>query len=148
MSRLLSGGLVHTYQNGATGQLLMVESIGGGVGWLDMDADGFPDVYSVQGGAVRRNHGQSPDRSSVSQCRWAFFQCHGIGGAGRAGLRSGGVAVGDCDGDGFDDVYVTNVGANTLYRNNGDGTFSEMTQSAGGTGFTLEFLSCLGRPER
>ncbi|HIK93296.1 MAG TPA: hypothetical protein EYG03_15145, partial [Planctomycetes bacterium] len=38
-------GLVHTYQNGAIGQLLMVESIGGGVGWLDMDADGFPDVY-------------------------------------------------------------------------------------------------------
>lgn len=45
---------------------------------------------------------------------------------------SGGVAVGDFDGDGYDDIYVTNLdGPDSLYRNNGNGTFSDVTESAG-----------------
>ena len=42
-----------------------------------------------------------------------------------------GVAVGDYDNDGFQDIYVTNFGANTLYRNNGNGTFTDVTAQAG-----------------
>src|SRR5437660_5404756 len=43
-----------------------------------------------------------------------------------------GVAVGDFDGDGFDDVYFVNqLGANALYRNKGDGTFADVTKEAG-----------------
>ena len=42
-----------------------------------------------------------------------------------------GAAVGDYDNDGFEDLYVTNYGANTLYRNNGNGTFADVTARAG-----------------
>ena len=43
-------GLSFVYDNGATGKVLMVESIGGGCGWLDFDCDGAPDLYLCQGG--------------------------------------------------------------------------------------------------
>ena len=42
-----------------------------------------------------------------------------------------GVAVGDYDGDGFPDLYVTQYGRSILYHNNGDGTFTDVTEKAG-----------------
>ena len=43
-----------------------------------------------------------------------------------------GVAVGDFDGDGHDDIYFVNqLGPNALYRNKGDGTFEDVTRQAG-----------------
>jgi len=42
-----------------------------------------------------------------------------------------GVAVGDYDNDGYDDLYVTGYGGNHLYHNNGNGTFTDVTQSSG-----------------
>src|SRR5207249_829378 len=47
------------------------------------------------------------------------------------GLYGMGAAVGDYDNDGFEDLYVTSYGGNTLYHNNGDGTFSDVTARAG-----------------
>ena len=52
--------------------------------------------------------------------------------AGLQGVGYGmGVAVGDYDNDGYEDLYVTAYGGNKLYHNNGDGTFSDITQKAG-----------------
>jgi hypothetical protein len=51
-------------------------------------------------------------------------------GVGHVGYGMG-VAVGDYDNDGFQDLYVTNFGQNVLYHNNGDGTFTDVTREAG-----------------
>ena len=55
-------------------------------------------------------------------------------GVGNTGCHALGVAVGDYDADGFQDVYVTNFGPNVLYHNNGDGTFTDVTRKAGVAG--------------
>jgi hypothetical protein len=124
--------LSHVYANGEAGQSLMVEAIGGGAGWLDFDRDGRWDVYLVQGGDPT-----APDRST--QPGDQLFWNGGRVGFADVSLPAGideraygqGVAIGDFDDDGFDDIYVTNVGPNTLYRNLGDGTFVDVTAEAG-----------------
>jgi hypothetical protein len=134
----LARGLEHVYRNGEAGGSLMVEAIGGGVGWLDYDRDGWWDVYFNQGGdpAVADRTGQPFDRlfrrrgSAAGDAEGGFVDVTLPAGIHETGYGQG-VAVGDFDDDGFDDVYVTNVGANTLFRNLGDGTFVDVTASAG-----------------
>ena len=117
-------GLDFQYDNGAQGKLLMVESIGGGAGWLDFDRDDLPDVYFSQGGSADAADAERrPADELFRQHPDATFSS--VTAASATGDRnySQGVAVGDIDGDGFEDIFVCNVGANTFYRNQGDGTF-------------------------
>ena len=128
-------GLEHVYRNGEAGGSLMVEAIGGGVGWLDYDRDGLWDLYFNQGGdpAVADRSNQPFDRlfrRLPPSVGGRFIDVTEACGIHETGYGQG-VAVGDFDDDGFDDVYVTNVGANTLYRNLGDGTFVDSTAAAG-----------------
>ena len=119
-----------TYDNGASPQRLMVEATGGGAGWLDFDRDSFWDLYYVQGGGP-----QSPDQSTnpsdqlYRNLRGERFQTNNADGV-MEQTYSQGIAVGDFDGDGFDDVYVTNVGRDTLLQNQGDGTFVDITMQS------------------
>ena len=127
-----SSGIEFVYRNGASGRELMVESLGGGAGWLDYDMDGLVDLYFTQGGrpdVVER--ASEPADVVYRQVEPGQFlavtgdvrvSCHEYG---------MGVAVADYDGDGFDDIYVTAVGPNRLFRNCGDGTFEEVTLEAG-----------------
>lgn len=129
-------GIEHVYVNGEKGDSLMVEAIGGGAGWLDFDADGRLDLYVNQGGdPAAAEPGDRPGDALFRHLPAAGGGGRFVEVAGRAGIfergYGQGVAVGDYDGDGFDDVYVTNVGPNTLWHNRGDGTFEEMTAAAG-----------------
>jgi enediyne biosynthesis protein E4 len=126
-------GIEFIYENGATGRNLMVEATGGGAGWLDYDGDQRWDLYLVQGGdpeAAIDDPSQPVDRLFRNLGAGVFRDV--TAGVRIHELRYGqGVAVADYDDDGFDDIYVTNVGPNRLYRNQGDGTFLETTLEAG-----------------
>jgi hypothetical protein len=124
-------GVHFTYFRGETGDFWLPETMGGGAAWLDYDGDGWLDLYFVQGcqlpedrsgdhvNVLYRNTGHG---SWQEVPRWAASSDAGYG---------MGVAVGDVDNDGFDDVYVTNYGPDAFYHNHGDGTFSEATQASG-----------------
>lgn len=120
-------GLSHIYDNGASGKVLMVESIGGGCAWLDFDRDGQLDAYLVQGGDPAAATAESRPADQLFRQMAGKFSAAGSATGLNDRQYSQGVAVGDFDNDGFDDIYVTNVGRNSLWQNQGDGTFLEVT---------------------
>ncbi len=135
-----ASGLTFTHVNGATGSYYMPELIGAGVALIDYDNDGDLDVFLVQGGALGPE-GSSPateasrlfrnDLPAVGGRRQLRFT--DVTGRAGVGLRAYGMgaAVADYDNDGDMDLFVTSFGPDTLFRNNGDGTFSDVTAAAG-----------------
>jgi enediyne biosynthesis protein E4 len=127
-------GIDFTYQNGANGSLLMVEATGGGCGWLDFDGDGLSDLYLIQGGDPSRpaSPSQPADRLFRNSGNGQFEDVTEWVGIDER-MYGQGIAVGDYDNDGFDDILVTNVGRDSLYHNEGDGTFSEVASASVGS---------------
>jgi hypothetical protein len=121
----------------------IVETLGSGVAWLDYDNDGFQDLFFVNGapGSANALYHNNRDGTFTDVTRQA-----GLGGTSDAGARSyrAGVAVGDVDNDGDLDVYVTAFGPNVLYRNNGDGTFTDVTAAARVAGPPTEWSTSAG----
>ena len=117
--------------------------MGGGVALLDYDNDGRLDVFLTNGAKIDdpMPDGKLPDKSDPAFWNRLYQQTSSgtfVDVTQKAGLSGAlqnaygmGVAVGDYDNDGFEDIYVTNYGGNTLYRNNGDGTFKDVTERAG-----------------
>lgn len=132
-------GIGFVYENGAdpmTPGARMFEQTGGGVGVLDYDADGWPDLYFTQG-AEWQTGATEPTLSAERTNRFyrnisgrAFLDLTTESGLGDQGFGQG-CSVGDIDNDGFADLYVANIGVNRLYRNNGDGTFTDATEDSG-----------------
>ena len=128
------------HRSSATSQKYLIESMSGGVGVLDYDGDGLPDIFFVNGARIDdpMPEGKLPDKSLPAYWN-RLFRNNGDGTfsdvtekAGVQGAGYGmGVAVGDYDNDGKPDLYVTSYGRNTLYHNNGDGTFTDVTGQAG-----------------
>ncbi|PYR89575.1 MAG: hypothetical protein DMF84_24025 [Acidobacteria bacterium] len=136
-------GLNFRHFTGATGEYFMPEIMGSGAALFDYDNDGDLDVYLIQGTALE--HGKKPlfpppagwkpgnrlFRNMLSETgKLQFVDVTESAGVGHDGYGMG-AATGDYDNDGFLDLYVTNVGQNVLYHNNGDGTFTERTREAG-----------------
>ena len=136
-------GLDFTLQNSPTAQKYLIETMPGGIALLDYNNDGLLDIFMVNGGRVtdpmklpedfdrhdpkywNRLFRQNKDGSFTDVTAQAGLSNAGDGNYGQ------GVAVGDYDNDGYPDIYVTNYGKNTLYHNNGDGTFTDVTAKAG-----------------
>ncbi len=127
-------GLRFQYQHGdkmAGPGMRMFQFSGGGVGAVDYDRDGWPDVFLTQGGDWPENESQPPSDRVFRNQRGTQFQDTTASAGVIETSYSQGLAFGDFDADGWPDVFVANVNENRLFRNNGDGTFSDVTQSAG-----------------
>jgi tetratricopeptide (TPR) repeat protein len=118
-----------TYENGGAGHHLIFESIGGGVGVIDFDNDGLPDLFFPQGAKLSiGNSGPEPnvtthDRLFRNTGRDGFVDVSAIAGITDSSY-SFGCAVTDLDNDGDDDIVVGTIGQNFWYENSGDGTFN------------------------
>jgi enediyne biosynthesis protein E4 len=139
-------GLKFHHFTGANGEYYMPEIMGAGVALFDYDNDGDLDVYVIQGttfdptqDARRAKFPPAPGwrpgnrlfKNLLSETgKLKFVDVTEKARVGHVGYGMG-VAIGDYDNDGFQDLYVTNLGSNVLYHNNGDGTFTDVTAKAG-----------------
>ena len=124
-------GIRFVHNNGAFGKKFLPETIGPGVAFIDYDGDGWPDIFLVNGAdwpghaakhstprLYRNNHDGT--FSDATHKAGLDVEMYGIG-----------VAVGDYDNDGYQDLFVTAYGQSRLFHNNGNGTFTDVTQRAG-----------------
>src|SRR5215211_7207703 len=110
----------------------IVESMGGGVALFDFDNDGDLDIYLVNALTVDLVKSKGKTKSDL-------YRNDGNGKFTEVGAKAGvsdigwgmGVAVGDYNNDGFEDLYVTCLGPDRLLKNNGNGTFTDVTAKAG-----------------
>ncbi len=128
-------GFSYRTNNGYTGRKYFPQPMCGGVAVLDYDEDGKMDIFFSNGAKMPEMKKTGPE----------YYNCllrnKGDGTfedvtsrAGLAGENLGysfGVAAGDYDNDGHEDLFVTNDGRNTLYHNNADGTFADVTEGSG-----------------
>lgn len=110
------------------------EDMGSGAAWGDYDNDGYPDLYLVNqpGAWGQRPAADCPiSRLYHNNGDGTFTDVTEHAGVANRGGFGMGAAWGDYDNDGFVDLYVTNFGRSVLYHNNGDGTFTDVTDRAG-----------------
>jgi len=131
-----AAGIHFVHQRGASIKKHLVETMGSGCAFLDYDADGWLDLLLINGGST-------PDSPPFTFRGHALYRNLGSGKFTETSAKSGiqgngsygmGVAVGDYDNDGYQDVYITTFGTNILYHNNKDGTFTDVASVAGVSG--------------
>lgn len=124
-----------------TAKKYLIETMGSGVALFDYDNDGLLDIYFVNVAPLTdpTPKGSIPQKTGPEYWNRLYHQKKdgtfedvtekaGLQGAG----YGQGVAVGDYDNDGYEDLYVTSaVGPNHLYHNNGNGTFTDITEASG-----------------
>ncbi|HXF12360.1 MAG TPA: VCBS repeat-containing protein, partial [Terriglobales bacterium] len=136
-------GIHFRQQASPTSKKYLLETMGSGVALFDYDNDGRLDLFFANGAPLSDPTPKEtiPQKSGPQYWNRLYHQkADGTfeDATEHAGLMgtgySTGVAVGDYDNDGFEDLYVAGYGHSTLYRNNGDGTFTDVTASAGVAG--------------
>ena len=158
-----AAGLDFVHFNGMSGEFYLPEIMSPGVGLLDIDNDGDLDVYLVQGQLLGTGKTPSqalfPPPGSLPLTGRLYRNDLTVQADGTRTLRftdvtddSGidargygmGIAAGDIDNDGWVDLYLTNVGPNQLFHNNGDGTFTDVSTPSGtaddGWGVSASFV--------
>ena len=140
-----SAGINFVHNNGAYGDKLLPETMGGGVAFFDFNNDGAPDLLFINSTywpghvpegkqpttlALYRNDGQGHFIDVTAGCGLEL-SCYGMG-----------VAIGDYDNDGLADVFITGLGGDHLFRNTGGGRFQDVTAQAGVGGSTNDWSTC------
>ncbi len=125
-------GIHFTHNNGAFGKKWLPETMGPGCAFIDYDNDGYPDIILINGTDF-------PGHPHAGQTTLKLYHNNGNGTFTDVTRKAGlavpmyglGVAVGDYDNDGFDDLFISALGQSHLFHNNGNGTFSDVTKTAG-----------------
>src|SRR5664279_5646482 len=128
-----SAGITFLHDSTISEEKYYLETMGSGVAWIDYDQDGLMDLYFVQSAATDAYKPAQPLRSALyhNNGDGTFTDVTAKAKVGGEGHYGQGVAVGDFDNDGFPEMYVTGYGSAILYRNNGNGTFTDVTAKAG-----------------
>lgn len=131
--RFVPSQLPFTLENAETEAKHQPEILPGGVAVFDFDRDGFPDIYFTNGAAIpglQKTGDRFSNRLFRNDQRGGFIDVTAKSGLAGTGYDIG-VAAGDFDNDGLPDLFVTGVHRNTLYRNQGNGVFADITNAAG-----------------
>lgn len=136
-----SAGVRFILRNSASPAKRQIETMISGVAVIDYNNDGWLDLFFVNGATIPGLAKTGPDyynrlyRNDAGRGFTDVTESAGVAGIG----YSMGVAVGDYDNDGYDDLYVAGVNHNQLLHNNGDGTFADVTSAAGVQGVHPRF---------
>jgi hypothetical protein len=109
------------------------ETMAGGLAAFDYNNDGYLDIFFANGADIKTLRKTSPkynNRLFENDGKGHFTDVTEKAGLAGSGYDTG-VAIGDYDNDGYEDIFVGGIYRNTLYHNNGDGTFTDVTAKAG-----------------
>ena len=125
-------GIHFTHNNGAFGKKWLPETMGPGCAFIDYDNDGYPDIVLINGEdfAGHPHSGATTLKLYHNNHNGTFTDVTRQSGL-AVPMFGFGVAVGDYDNDGFDDLFVSALGQSHLFHNNGNGTFTDVTKNAG-----------------
>jgi hypothetical protein len=125
-------GIHFVHNNGAFGKKYLPETMGPGCAFIDYDNDGWPDILLVNGEDWPGHAKGAPSTLKLYHNNRDGTFTDVTRKAGLAIPMFGlGVAIGDYDNDGYDDLFITALGQSHLFHNNGNGTFSDVTKAAG-----------------
>jgi len=126
-------GITWRQFNGFSPDRYLIETMGGGVGMFDFDNDGNLDIFLLNGGETPRGKSERPLQNALYRNlgNGKFAEVAAEVGLHRVHNYGMGVAVADFDNDGHQDIFITGFPSCTLYHNNGNGTFTDVTGDAG-----------------
>lgn len=126
-------GISWRHFNGFSPDRYLIETMGGGVGWFDADDDGWLDLFLVNGGETPRGKSDKPLQNALYRNlgNGKFVDIARDAGVHLVKDYGMGVAIADFDNDGRQDIFITGFPKCTLYHNNGNGTFTDVTMDAG-----------------
>ncbi len=129
-------GIHWAQSDGETGHHLYISPNGGGVAFFDYNNDGLLDIFAPQGGPIpgdQYSAGKFPTRNVLYRNNGDGTFTDVTAGSGLDAYTNygQGVSIADYNNDGWPDIYITSFGGSKLFRNNGNGTFTDVTDQAG-----------------